>query len=262
MGRDFDARDGPGTTRAALVTESFANAFLKGAAIGARFTVPDDHGKAGTEYEVIGVVADQKYLDIRETNPKIFYVASSQSADPPRTVRRYVLRASMAPAQTIAAISSAVAAFDPSATIRYALLDTQIEEAMLQERLMARLSALFGAVALLLAGVGLYGVVSFGVASRRAEIGVRVALGASRSRILSMILGDVGRIMIAGVIAGCVLALAAGRGVGSLLFGLQPYDVTTLAAAAGVLLVCGFLSAAWPARRAAGIDPVRALRES
>jgi ABC-type antimicrobial peptide transport system permease subunit len=127
---------------------------------------------------------------------------------------------------------------------------------------MARLSAIFGGVALLLAIVGLYGVVSFGVASRRAEIGVRVALGASRRRILSMVLGDVGRILIAGVAAGCLLAVAAGRGVRSMLFGLDGTDVVTLAAAALLLAVAGLLSAAWPAQRAARIDPMSALRES
>jgi len=126
---------------------------------------------------------------------------------------------------------------------------------------MARLSAIFGGVALLLSIVGLYGVVSYSVASRRAEIGVRVALGASRPRILSMILGDVGRIMAIGVFTGGVLALAAGRGVGSLLFGLAPDDVASLVMAAGLLLVAGFLSAVWPARRAAGVDPISALRE-
>jgi ABC-type antimicrobial peptide transport system permease subunit len=120
---------------------------------------------------------------------------------------------------------------------------------------------MFGGVALLLAIVGLYGVVSYGVASRRAEIGVRVALGASRSRILSMVLGDVGRIMTTGVIVGCALALAAGQGIRSMLFGLDASDVMTLAASAGMLLVCGFIAAAWPAKRAAGIDPVRVLRE-
>ena len=91
---------------------------------------------------------------------------------------------------------------------------------------------------------------------------MRVALGASRPRIVSLILGDVGSILIAGVVIGCVLALAAGRGIRSLLFGLQPYDVATLAMAAGVLVICGFLSAAWPAKRAAALDPVSALRES
>ena len=115
---------------------------------------------------------------------------------------------------------------------------------------------------LLLAVVGLYGVVSYSVASRRAEIGVRVALGASRPRILSMILGDVGRIMAIGLVAGGVLAVAAGRGIGSLLFGLQPDDLGSLVMAAAVLLVAGLLSAVLPARRAASVDPISALREN
>jgi putative ABC transport system permease protein len=261
-GRDVDERDTRGSTVVALVTKSFSEAYLEGAGVGAHFTVPDDRGGAGTDTEVIGVIADQKYADVREVDPRVIFLPSAQDPDPLGLMRRYVVRAAGSPAQTIAAISSTVAAFDPTATIRYALLDTQVREAMLQERLMARLSAIFGAVALLLAIVGLYGVVSYGVASRRAEIGVRVALGASRSRILSMILGDVGRIMIAGVAVGCLLALGAGRGIGSLLFGLNPDDVTTLVASAGVLLLCGFASAVWPARRAAAIDPVKVLRES
>jgi putative ABC transport system permease protein len=223
--------------------------------------VPDDRGRAGLDLEIVGVVSDQKSLDIRETNPKIFFLPASQELEP-RPLRRYVLRSTESPSQSIAAVTATVAAFDPTATIRYALLDTQVAEAMLQERLMARLSASFGGVALILAIVGLYGVVSYSVASRRAEIGVRVALGASRQRILSMILRDVGRIMAIGIVAGGVLALAAGRGIGSLLFGLSPNDMTTLAIAAALLVIAGFLSAAWPAKRAAGLDPVSALRES
>ena len=188
---------------------------MKGAGVGSRFTIPDDYGKAGTDYEVIGVIADTKWTSASRS--RRFCTPSAQLPDPPALLRRYVVRAGTPPAQTIAAISSTVAAFDPTATIRYAMLDTQVSEAMLQERLMARLSAIFGGVALLLAIVGLYGVVSYSVATRRAEIGVRVALGASRQRILSMILVDVGRIMAIGVVAGGVLALAAGRGIGSLL---------------------------------------------
>ncbi|HYE88175.1 MAG TPA: FtsX-like permease family protein, partial [Vicinamibacterales bacterium] len=261
-GRDFDQRDVRGAARVAIVTKSFSDAYLKGAGVGARFHEPDDSGGAGTDYEVVGVTADQKYMDIRDTRPRIFFIPSAQLPEPPGLLRRYVIRATTPPAQTINAMTSVVGGFDPTATIRYALLDTQIEEALLQERLMARLSTIFSGVALLLAIVGLYGVVSYGVASRRAEIGVRVALGASRPRILSLVLGDVGRILLAGIAVGCVLALVAGRSVRSMLFGLEGSDATTLAMAAGTLLVGGFLSAVWPARRAASIDPVRALRES
>jgi putative ABC transport system permease protein len=262
-GRDFDERDGHGAGRVAIVTKSFSEVYLKGAGVGARYTEPDDFdSKAPTQYEVIGIVADQKYMDLRETQPKTMFLPSAQQPDPPSLTRRYVVRASTAPAQTIGAITQTVGMFDPTATIRFALLDTQISEAMLQERLMARLSGIFGLVALLLAIVGLYGVVSYGVASRRAEIGVRVALGASRSRILSMVMGDIGRVMIAGVLAGSALALAAGRGINSMLFGLEGSDVMTLLTAAGVLIACGLLSAAWPAKRATAIDPVTVLRES
>jgi ABC-type antimicrobial peptide transport system permease subunit len=125
---------------------------------------------------------------------------------------------------------------------------------------MARLAAIFGGVALLLAVVGLYGVVSYTVAMRLPEIGVRVALGASRARILSMVLGDVSRMMAAGLVVGAVLALVAAQAVGSLLFGLLPDDPMTLAIAAGALTIAGLLSAIVPARRAAGVDPLTALR--
>ncbi|MGH9200267.1 MAG: ADOP family duplicated permease, partial [Vicinamibacterales bacterium] len=260
-GRDFDERDVPGAPRVAIVNESFARTFFDGAAMGRRFSVPDDRGGPGQELEIVGVVADQKYLDIREANPRIFFVPSLQD-EPPRLIRRYVIRSTQQPGQTVAAVTAAVAALDPTVTMRYSTLDDQIRDSMLQERLMACLAAIFGGVALLLAVVGLYGVVSYTVASRLPEIGVRVALGASRPRILTMVLGDVGRMMSVGILVGSLLALLAARAVGSLLYGLGPDDPLTLAMAAGVLTAAGVLSAFFPARRAAGIDLVRALRES
>jgi putative ABC transport system permease protein len=261
-GRDFDDRDVPGAPRVAIVTEAFARAFFKTSDVmGRRFTVPTDTGQPGTELEIVGVVGNQKYLDIRESDPRIFFVPSIQD-EAPRPVRRYVIRAAQPPAQTMAAITAAVTALDPTVTMRFSTLEDQLRDAMLQEGLMARLSAIFGGVALLLAVVGLYGVVSYTVASRRAEIGVRVALGAGRARIVAMILGDVGRMMVAGVAVGAVLALVAGRAIASLLYALNPNDPATLATAAGLLIAAGVLSAAGPARRAAGIDPVKALRES
>jgi predicted permease len=261
-GRDFDDRDGPGSVRVAIVNHAFARHFFGGAAMNRRFTVPDDRGGQGEELEVVGVVATQKYLDIRESDPRIFFVLSSQDVEPPRTIRRYVIRSTRPPAQMMSAVTSAVAELDPNVALRYSTLDDQLRDSMLQERLMARIAAILGGVALLLAVVGLYGVVSYSVASRLPEIGVRVALGANRARILTMVLGDVGRMLVAGVVVGSALALVAARGVGSLLYGLGPDDPLTLAIAAGILTMAGLLSAALPARRAAGVDPVRALRES
>ena len=260
-GRDFDDRDGFGGVRVAIVNDAFARHFFGGDAMHRRFTVPDDRGGQGREHEVIGVVATQKYMDVRETDPRIFFVPSIQD-EPPRLVRRYVIRSALLPAQMASAVTGAVAALDPNVTIRYSTLDEQLRDSMLQERLMARLAAIFGGVALLLAAVGLYGVVSYTVASRLPEIGVRVALGASRPRILMMVLGDIGRVMMAGIVIGGALALVAARGVGSLLYGLESDDPTTLAIAAGVLAIAGLLAALLPARRAAGVDPIAALRQS
>ena len=96
-GRDFDERDVPGSTRVAIVTQSFVDKFLKGPPIGQHFVVPDDRGKAGLDLEIVGVVSDQKYLDIRETTPKIFFMPSSQELEP-RPLRRYVLRSTEPPA--------------------------------------------------------------------------------------------------------------------------------------------------------------------
>ena len=259
-GRDFDERDRPGAPNVAIVSESFATTYFDGQAIGKRFLRPSDTGPGGTEYEIVGVVADQKYGDVRAANTRIYFLASSQNTSP-TLIRRYVIRSTQAPSATIAAVAAAAGAIDPTISIRYALLDTQVGEAMLQDRLMARLSTIFGAVALLLAAVGLYGVVSYTVATRRAEIGVRVALGASRSRVVTMVLGDVGRMMIIGVATGSVVAMASARAVAGLLFGLAPDDLATLASAIGVLIVAGLAASVWPARRAAGIDPVTALRE-
>jgi ABC-type antimicrobial peptide transport system permease subunit len=126
---------------------------------------------------------------------------------------------------------------------------------------MARLSALFGGLALLLAAVGLYGVVAYTVASRRAEIAVRIALGASRGRVLGMIFGDVARMLGAGIAVGSIVSLLVARSVRSLLYGLEADDPATLLLATMVLLLAGLLAAGVPSLGAARVDPAGALRE-
>jgi putative ABC transport system permease protein len=259
-GRDFTSFDTESVPNVAIVNESFVAAFFTGHPIGQRFTMPSHSGGPGVAYEVVGVVADQKYGDLREANPRIFFVASAQDPYPSAT-RRYVIRSSQPQAATIAAVGAAIKMFDPGLTVRYTTVDAQIAEGMLQERLMARLSSLFGGVALLLAVVGMYGVVSYTVASRRGEIGVRMALGASRSRVVRMILADTARMVSTGLVAGTAIALLAGRAIDSLLFGLASNDLLTLWIAVGALILTALLAALLPARRATGIDSVAVLRE-
>src|SRR5262249_51753910 len=140
-------------------------------------------------------------------------------------------------------------------------MDRQLSESMALSRAIALLSGFFGALALILASVGLYGIMAYSVARRRNEIGVRIALGAEYGRVVRMVLGEVGRIVAAGVVVGIVMSTGATRLVKSFLYGLTPTDPMTLAVAAGVLMVVGVCAAAVPAWRAARLDAVAALRE-
>ena len=257
-GRDFDARDTPAAPLVAIVNERFAELYLGPEPLGRRFGTVNQAGVPDTVYEVVGVVRNQKYLDIREPFGPILYPASSQ--EEATLTRRYVVRSSAPAATVVSSIGRVLSETDPQITVRYARLSTQVSDALLQERLMARLAAIFGGVALLLAVVGLYGVVSYMVASRRPEIGVRVALGASRSQVLSMILGDVGRMLAAGIVAGGIASLVATRAIGALLFGLEPTDPATLVVAVAILVMAALVAAVVPARLATKIDPVSALR--
>ncbi len=149
----------------------------------------------------------------------------------------------------------------PQIVLDFRVLKTVIREGLLRERLMATLSGFFGALAAILAMIGLYGVMSFMVVRRRNEIGVRMALGASRRDILGMVMREAVALVGIGLVAGTLLAVAAATTTRSLLFGLQPGDPPTLALAAAGLTIVALASRLMPARRAASIDPMQALRE-
>ena len=136
----------------------------------------------------------------------------------------------------------------------------RIRDGLVRERLMAMLSGFFGLLAALLTMVGLYGVISYIVARRRNEIGIRMALGAQRAQVVSMVMREAGRMLMIGILAGTVLSLVAGRAASSLLFGLKPYDPLTLVAAGLLLAVIAALASFVPARRASRLDPLVALR--
>ena len=209
--------------------------------------------------EIVGVVKDAKYRSLRAENEMTAYFPQSQLS-PPRW-NNFQLRAS---GSAVALIPSVKAAFDDVSrdiTLQFRTLALQVDESLGREKLLATLSGFFGALALLLAIIGLYGVMSYNVARRRNEIGIRMALGAEQSRVLRMVLGEVATLIFIGLAAGFAATLATTRFVSSFLYGLTPNDPLTLGSAAGVLAIVALFAGYLPARRASRLDPMTALRE-
>jgi len=159
---------------------------------------------------------------------------------------------------TIAALAREV---HPSIVVEFRTMQSQVRDSLLRERLMATLSGFFGALAALIATIGLYGVMSYMVARRRNEIGIRMALGADRREVISMVMREAGRLLGAGVLVGLLASVVAARAASTLLFGLSPGDPLTLLMAAGVLGAVAMVASYLPALRASRLEPTEALRE-
>jgi ABC-type antimicrobial peptide transport system permease subunit len=171
------------------------------------------------------------------------------------------LRTDLEPATLTSVVSAAVAELNPDIALRLGPLSDTVEAALLSERVVAKLSGFFGVLALLLAMVGLYGVMAYAVARRGNEIGVRMAVGATPGRVQRMVLREVAVITVVGLFVGATVAMASGRLVASLLYRLSADDAVTLAVAMAVLTTAAVVAGYVPARRAARIDPMAALRE-
>jgi putative ABC transport system permease protein len=211
-------------------------------------------------YQIVGLVRNTKYYDLREDFNPIAYLPMAQD-EHPSSGTTFVLRAAAPMGAIMAEVKSAVAAVNPAIQLEFHVLDGYIRNSLLRERLMATLSAAFGFLAVLLATVGLYGVIAYMVARRRNEIGVRIALGAGRGRVVRLVLFEAALLLAVGVVAGAALTLLASRAAASLLFGLKPYDPVTLIAAAALLAAVALAAAYLPARRAAALSPMTALRD-
>ena len=161
----------------------------------------------------------------------------------------------------MAAVKTSVAEVSPAIGIEFHTLTGQLRDSLLRERLMAILSGAFGLLAGLLATLGLYGVISYSVVRRRNEIGVRMALGADRGQVIRLVLLEAGLVLAVGLTVGGFLALGAGRAAATLLFGLQPHDPETLLAAMALLTGVTLAASYGPAKRAAAVDPMTALRD-
>jgi predicted permease len=254
-GRDFSAQDTPESPKVVIVNESLARRFFgTESPLGRRITLENYK-----DLEIIGVVADAKYRTLKEAVPQTAYLPFSQySSSRQRTL---CVRAAGSASALIAAIRGEVRGLDSQLPVfNIKTFAEQINESVSRERLVALLSGFFGLFALLLAALGLYGVMAYAVVRRTREIGIRMALGAEAASVLWLMLRETLLLVFTGIVVGLPVALAASRLTRGLLFGLTPNDLLTLVLAVSVMVVMAGLAGYLPARRATKVDPLTALR--
>ena len=260
-GRAFTARDIGPSRRQAVINESFARQYFPGRnPIGQRFGLLNDEAPVSPEdIEVVGVIPDKKYRDLRETPPAQAYFPSFED-DHYRFTNIY-LRTQGDPRLIENALRERMRQFDPHVpVVDLQTVDELIGLSLRTERLVASLSAIFGAIATLLAVIGLYGIMAYAVSRRTHEIGIRMALGAQPGDVLRMVMREVLVLILVGIAAGAFSSLALGSLVRSQLFGLQPYDPLTLISSILTLALAACFAGSIPALRASRIDPMQALR--
>ena len=259
-GRDFDSRDRVETPKVAIVNEAFARVFVNGKdPVGQRFWIAATPGEPDTPFEIVGMVGNTKYEDLREEFVPIAYYASAQEENLGAGMQM-LIRSQVPQAETVAAIKRVLNEIDPAITVRFEGLKPMIEATILRERLLATLSFFFGLLALLLACIGLYGILSFGVASRTNEIGIRMAMGARGRDVFWLILRESLLLVVVGVAVGLPVVFAVTRLASSLLFRLTPTDPLSLVVSALLMLVVALVAGYLPSRRATRVDPLVALR--
>ena len=260
-GRDFNDRDTLSAPKVAIVNEAFARRiFGAGNPVGRSYRTQGPAGKPDPIYQVVGVVHNAKYYEVREDFLPVAYYPMAQDDDPGTDIT-FVVRSALPPGEIRQTLKSAITQANPAIALEFHIFSDTIQASLLRDRLMAILAGVFGGLAAVLATLGLYGVIAYMVARRRNEIGVRVALGADRGRIIRMVLREAVVLLGVGLAIGTGLALWAGRAAGALLFGLKPYDPAALASAIVLLAVVALIASYWPAFRASRVEPMSALRE-
>ncbi|MGH9163604.1 MAG: ABC transporter permease [Vicinamibacteraceae bacterium] len=255
LGRELTTRDQLSGQDVCVINEAFAKLFFNGRnPLGRRITRV--FGNERNSCQIVGVVADSRRQALRGDIERRFYLPADGEAGE----TNFALRTAASPSSVIADVRAAVHQVDPDLPIIPRPLTELVNEQTVQDRLLARLSMAFGAVALLLAAIGLYGVLSYGVARRTNEIGIRKALGAQHGAVVAMILRETGALLVIGLLAGIALSAAAIQLITNRLYGLEPTDPTTLIVAVAVLSVVAFVAAWLPAQRASRVDPLVALR--
>jgi putative ABC transport system permease protein len=259
-GRDFNDHDVVGSPRVAVISEHLARDFFPGRSpMGQSIGFRGADG-AGRDLTIVGVVADAKQSDLRSPAPNTVYLTRRQWPDlSDRAV--FAIRTSVPAAQLVTPARAIILGELPRIRIRHLLPMTDLLSMTVgRESALAYLAVAFGFVALFLAAIGLYGVMAFQVSARTREIGVRMALGARRSQVVRMVIGQALLVVAVGVGVGIPFALVGARSLRALLYGITPFDPAPLASGAVVLVIVGALAALIPSRRAARVDPLVALR--
>jgi predicted permease len=259
-GRNFNEGDTMTAPRIAIVNETLARKFFpNGDALGKYFRIHADPGTPEPPIQIVGLAKDAKYESLREKAHATAYFPIAQVTEPVDE-QVFELRTAMRPSALVPSVEEAVGSVSKAVPLEFHTLAEQVADSLVQERLLATLSTFFGALALLLAMIGLYGALSYLVAQRQREFGIRMALGAPRDSILRLVMRDVVIVLAAGLTAGAGLALATVGVLQKMLFGLAPHDTFTFIAAIGVLSAVAVVAGYMPARRATRVDPMVALR--
>ncbi len=255
-GRGFDDRDSSTSPKVVVINEAAAKKYFPTeSAIGRKF---GSSIEKSTDFEVVGLLRDAKYDSVREPAPPTMYVPYTQTRLGGSV---FEVRTAGVPSSVTSGVREAVRQIDPNLPVTDVSTQIeQVEQRFQQERLFAQAYALFGALALVVASVGLFGLMSYSVARRTNEIGIRMALGAEARAVLRLVMRESMILVGIGVVVGLAIALASGRFVATLLFGLPPTDPMSIALASGVMILVSAVAGYLPARRASRVDPMVALR--
>jgi predicted permease len=258
-GRPFLDSDTADSQPVAIISKTLADQFYPGEdPIGKSIKLPPAKFPTLT---IVGIAADVKHFTVRESTGPEFYVAYTQKPYPDMLTMQVALRTQADPRAIIGSAREAIRSVDPTLPIaKVSTLATLVDDSMTQPRFSMLLLAAFAALALVLASIGIYGVISYAVAQRTQEFGIRLALGAQPRNVFSMVLGQGARLALLGIVLGFIAAFAATRLMASLLFGVQPTDPITFVAVPSLLMGVALLACYIPARRATRVDPLVALR--
>ncbi len=258
-GRDFEARDTADSPSVAIVNQTAAMRMFEGSDPVGRFYRHIDN-KKNSAIQIVGVVCDAKYRRLRDPAPATIYIPITQNPSPMLVIGSYEIHFSGASAGMTKEVEEAARSIDPRISMEFELLSEQVDDSLRQVKMIGGLASGFGLLALVLACVGMYGVMAYSVSRRTAEIGVRIALGAGRFSVLRMVMQESLKLVGIGLAIGIPGALVGARFVSAMLFGVRPMDPVSLIAAVVAISATAALAAYTPAARAARINPSNALR--